>query len=388
MIKVENPNRPLGRTVIYPGRQPLKHHYNRSPYFNKLHRNKRSLTLDVSAPEGRAVFLDLIREADVFVENNSPRVMTNLGLEYETMREVNPRLIMAGISAFGHTGPARDYVAFGANIEASCGLSAVMGYRDEARPYHTGMFYADPITAAHTAVAVLAALEHRERTGEGQYVDLSLEENGIIFFAEPLIEYQASGVLPERRGNRHRLFAPQGCYPAMGDDSWVALCVRSDEEWANLAALIGGPTLADPALASVEERRARHDEIDEAIAPWTSGFDHHECAETLQRHGIAAAPVLENWELVSNLHFHARGFYERVPHAEMGVWPMPGAPWKLSESPARIRMPSPLYGEHNAEILRGLLGLPEERIRELYDNALVADTPPPTIPAPVVLYAD
>ena len=231
MIKVENPNRPLGRTVIYPGRQPLKHHYNRSPYFNKLHRNKRSLTLDVSDTEGRAVFLDLIREADVFIENNSPRVMTNLGLEYETLREVNPRLIMAAISAFGHTGPARDYVAFGANIEASCGLSAVMGYRDEARPYHTGMFYADPITAAHTAVAVLAALEHRERTGEGQYVDLSLEENGIIFFAEPLIEYQASGVLPERRGNRHRLFAPQGCYPAMGDDSWVALCVRSDEEW-------------------------------------------------------------------------------------------------------------------------------------------------------------
>ena len=388
VIKVENPNRPLGRTVIYPGKQPLKHHYNRSPYFNKLHRNKRSLTLDVAAPEGRAVFLDLIREADVFIENNSPRVMTNLDLEYETLREVNPRLIMAAISAFGHTGPARDYVAYGANIEASCGLSAVMGYRDEARPYHTGMFYADPITAAHTAAAVLAALEHRDRTGEGQYIDLSLEENGIIFFAEPLIEYQATGLLPERRGNRHRRFAPQGCYPTMGDDSWVVLCVRSNEEWARLAALIGDPALADPALGSVEERRARHDAIDEAIAAWTSGFDHHEAAGLLQRHGIAAAPVLENWELVSNLHFHARGFYERVPHAEMGLWPTPGAPWKLSETPARIRMPSPLYGEHNAEILRGLLGLSEERIAELYEKGLVAGTPPPTIPAPVVLYAD
>lgn len=385
VIKVENPNRPLGRSVIYPGAQPMKHHYNRSPYFNKLHRNKRSLILDVSKAEGREVFYELIRETDVFIENNSPRVMTNLGLEYEKLSRINPKLIMASISAFGHTGPATNHVAYGANIEASCGLSAVMGYADEARPYHTGMFYADPITATHTVVAILAALQHRERTGEGQYVDLALEENGIIFFAEPVIEYQVTGEMPERRGNRHRLFAPQGCYPSMGEDSWVVICVRSDDEWDRLVLLIGNQELADSRLETLEGRRACHDRIDKILAEWTTQFDHHECAALLQGKGIAAAPVLENWEMVSNLHFHARGFYDRFPHSEMGLWPTAGMPWKLSNSSARMRMGSPLYGEHNAQILRDLLELSEDRIRVLYEKGVVYDTPPSTIPAPLVL---
>ena len=386
VLKIEDPKRPQGRTSVYAGNQPMRHHYNRSAYFNKLHRNKRSLTLDLSTAQGREVFLKLAPVADVVLENNSPRVMRNLGLEYSVLQEVNPGIIMASISAFGPTGTAGNYVAYGANIEASCGLSAVMGYADEERPYQTGLYYADPITAAHAVVAIQAALAYRERTGRGQHIDLSLHENGVIFFAEALLEYTVGGKVSPRRGNRHKRYAPQGCYPSSGDDMWMVLCVRSDEEWRCLARLIGDPELMAEEYATVQGRRRRHDRIDEIIARWTVQYDHNEAAALLQREGVPAAPVLANWEMVSNLHFHDRGFYVPVAHPEMGVFPYPGMPWKLSETPGSIRSASPLYGEHNTAILRDLLDLPEPEIAALYDQGIAADVPPPAIPPPFIIH--
>ena len=385
VIKVEDPKNPQGRNMVYPGNQTLTHHYNRSAYFNKLHRNKKSVTLDVSTPDGREAFLRLVEVSDVFIENTSLRVMRNFNLRYEDLRKANHQIIYAAISAFGDTGNLGDYVAYGGNIEAACGLSAVMGYLGEDKPYNSGQFYADPITASHGVVAILAALDYRERTGKGQYIDLALQENGIAFFAEPFLEYVCAGEKRPRRGSRHALYAPQGCYPSSGDDMWVVLTVRSDDEWRRFAGVLGAPELKAAKYATAEARRRHHDELDAIIRQWSSKLDHTEAAAILQRLGISAAPVLANWEMVSNLHFFDRGFYQVIPHPEMGAFPQPGMPWQLSDSPGVIRASAPLYGEHNREILRGLLKLPDAQVDALYAKGIVADVPPPTIPPPAML---
>ena len=386
VIKIEAPDRPATRGGRYPGGDPFRYHYNRSGYFNKFNRNKYGVALDLRDANAREVFLRLVAESDVVLENNSPRVMRNFDLEYPVLREANPRLIMVSISGFGQTGPDRDYVAYGANVEASSGLAAVTGYPDDERPYRSTLFYADPVTGGHAAIATLAALHHRAATGEGQYVDMSLHENGITFFPEAVMEYTVTGKLAPRRGNRNPLFAPQGCYLSYGDDSWIVICVRSSGEWSALAALIGRQDLAaDRELEKVSGRQARHDELDCAISEWTSRYDHNEAARLLQAKGVPAGPVLVNWELVSNPHFHARGFYVPVEHPEMGVFPYPGMPWRLSRTPGRVRAGSPLFGEHNRLVFQGLLGMTDEELAPLYERRAIADEPPPDMGAPIRL---
>jgi crotonobetainyl-CoA:carnitine CoA-transferase CaiB-like acyl-CoA transferase len=386
VIKIEPPDRPMTRGARYPGSDPFKYHYNRAAYFNKMNRNKYGITLDLNQDEGKKLFLELIAESDVLIENNSPRVMRNFGLEYDTLRQVNPDLIMVSISGFGQTGPERDYIAYGANIEASCGLADATGYPDDDRPYKTTLFYADPVTAMHAAVATLAALHKREEGGSGQYIDMSLHENGITFFPEALLEYAITGTLAKKTGNRHPQYAPQGCYPSIGDDAWMVLTVRNDEEWGRLARAIDRDDLAkDEKYSTAEKRRLYHDEIDDAISQWTALYDHNEATRILQDSGIAAGPVLANWEMVSNLHFHERGFYVTVPHSEMGVFPYPGMPWILSETPGAIRMGAPNFGEHNRLIFEEFLNLSESKLAELYDKRVIADSPPDDLPGPMRL---
>ena len=385
VIKIEAPRRPATRAVRYPGADPFRRHYNRSAYFNKFNRNKLGIALDLTHADGRELFLRLVEQSDVVLENNSPRVMRNFDLEYPVLKKANPRIIMVSISGFGQTGPDRDYVAYGANIEASCGLAAATGYPDDDRPYRTMLFYADPVTGGHAAIAIIAALHYRARTGNGQYVDMSLHENGITFFPENLIEYTTTGNLTPRRGNRHARFAPQGCYQTMGNDSWIVLTVRSLDEWKALTEVLGRPDLWDHAdLREASGRMSRHDELDTAISDWTSQYDHNEAAAMLQRAGVPAGPVLANWELVSNPHLHARGFYVPIEHPDMGVFPYPGMPWKLSETPGQIRAASPLFGQHTRQVFQDILGLDEDDLRPLYDQWTIADEPHPDLPGPII----
>ena len=385
VIKIEAPRRPATRAVRYPGADPFRRHYNRSAYFNKFNRNKLAIALDLTHSDGRDLLLRLVEQSDVVLENNSPRVMRNFDLEYPVLKKANPRIIMVSISGFGQTGPDRDYVAYGANIEASCGLAAATGYPDDDRPYRTMLFYADPVTGGHAAIAIIAALLYRARTGEGQYVDMSLHENGITFFPENLVEYATTGSLTPRRGNRHARFAPQGCYRTMGDDSWIVLTVRSLDEWKALTDVIERPDLWDDTdLRDSGGRMSRHDELDTAISDWTSRYDHNEAAAILQQAGVPAGPVLANWELVSNPHLHARGFYVPIEHPDMGVFPYPGMPWKLSQTPGQIRAASPLFGQHTRQVFQDLLGLSDEELSPLYEQWTIADEPHPDLPGPII----
>ena len=258
-------------------------------YFNELNRNKRDLALDLAVPAGREAFLDLVAGADVVVENNSARVMPNLGLDWPVLHERNPRLVMVSMSGYGADGPRRDWVAYGSNIETTSGLTSTTGYAD-GQLSRTTLFYADPVSGIHGAVAVMAALEHVRRTGEGQWIEMSLNECGAAFCCEALVRHAVAdgaavgGAPPPPAANRDPRFAPHGVYPCAGTDLWVAIAVQADDEWPRLAEALGRADLAaDPGLATLAGRRARHDELDAAIATWTSGLEQYEVAWALQR---------------------------------------------------------------------------------------------------------
>jgi crotonobetainyl-CoA:carnitine CoA-transferase CaiB-like acyl-CoA transferase len=374
VIKVEAPMRPATRQGQWPKSDPQRQPYNRSGYFNQMNRNKRDVVLDLAADAGKQAFIQLIRQADVLIENNSSRVMPNLGLGYEELHKLNPRLIMLSISGLGATGPERDFLAFGSNIEASCGLASMVGY-DDSQPYRTGFYYADPVSGAHGAVAALAALEYRRRTGKGQWIDLSLNECAAGFFAEALIDYQLTGAVRGRSGNRDERYAPQGAYRCAGMDNWMALSVQSDDEWSALSRVIGRDDMGDgPSFATLAGRRAGHDEIDAAIGAWAASLEQYEACQALQRAGVAAAPVLANWQILADPHLFERGFYVHMEHPVVGVYPFPGWPWRFSRTPAAITRPAPLFGEHNRAVLQEA-GLDDGQVAALYREGVTSDVP-------------
>jgi len=383
VIKVEHSKRPATRAMWPAGNDPADRQFNRSGYFNKLNRNKMDVSLDLASPEGRAVFLKLVERADVLIENNSARVMPNLGLGYETLAEVNPRLVMASISGFGATGPEQHYVAYGANIEASSGLASIMGYADDARPYRAGTFYADPVAGNYTVIAVLAALRERRWTGHGQWIDLSLNEAAATFFGGYFVRYQREGLPEPRRGNRHQVFAPQGCYRTIGNDAWVALTIRDDDDWRGLATVLERfDWLIEPQFQTASGRAECHEEIDDAIRGWAIGRDHRRAAQELQDAGVPAAPVMANWELLSDPHLAERSFYVPITHPEVGVLPFPGMPWKLTRTPGTIRRPAPMFAQHNREVLCGILGMSDADVDALEASGVAAPDPEPSFFAP------
>ncbi|MCY4641018.1 MAG: CoA transferase [Chloroflexi bacterium] len=346
--------------------------YNRGSSYNMLNRNKRAIVLDLKAPDGRDALLRLAERADVVLENNSPRVMPSLGIGYEQLAQRNPGVVLCSVSAFGASGPEASYTALGSNIEGSSGLVAQTGYGPGER-YATGSFHADPIGGTLGALVTLAALAERERSGRGQHVDVSLLESGGSFLVDSLLEYRLSGRVAEPRGNRSRRIAPQGAYRSAGDDCWLAVGVEDDEQWLALAGVIGRPELAArwPDLAS---RRGAHDEIDRAITEWSEQVDHRRAAELLQQAGVAAAPVLANWEIVSDPHLYERGYWVELVHPETGLERWEGLPWRLSRLPARDHAPAPLLGQHSDEVLAEG-GLAPAEIASLREQGVVKDTP-------------
>lgn len=377
-VKVEWATRPATRALFWVGpyqdfqRQP--HH--RAMYFNEMNRSKRGVCIDLAKPDGRAAFLELVKTADVVLENNSARVMPSLGLSYEDLRAVNPSIIMVSMSGYGGDGPNRDWVAYGANIETTSSLTSITGYPD-GQLSRTTLFYADPVSGNYAAIAILAALRHRARTGEGQWVDMSLNECGVTCCAEALLDYQRTGELRAPNANRDPKVAPQGVYRCIGTDNWVAVTVRSGEDWKQLAEVIGRPDLAaDESLSELSARHARHDELDAAISAWTADLEQYEIAEALQARGVAAAPVLANWQILADPHIFHRKMYETIVHPVIGAYPVTTWPWHFDRTPARISRPAPLFAEHNREILTEA-GLDDDAIAALYASGTTADEPTP-----------
>lgn len=368
---------PVGREDwrAYARRRSSDPPYERADSFLKPNRNKLGVTLNLKDPRGADLFRALARKSDVVAENYAPGEMEKFGLGFDSLRELNPRLVLLRMPAIGAEGPERDYVGFGTTIEMLSGLTELTGYED-GPPMKSGFWYGDPISGIHAAGAVLMALWEREVTGQGQILEVAQLETLTGFAADAILQYVVNGSLYERMGNRDLEACPQGCYPARGEDSWLVLTVCNAEQWRGLARLLGREDWErDPLLQLAGGRRARQDEIDRAIGAWSATRGRDEAVDALLAAGIPAAPVYLNRDIFADPHVRERGFLEEVTHPVAGTHQYPASAWILDGERLRTRRPAPLLGQHNHEVLRGVLGLSEQEIAELEAAQVIGSRP-------------
>ncbi|OAI40131.1 hypothetical protein AYO38_06380 [bacterium SCGC AG-212-C10] len=355
--------------------------YNKSAYFNHNNRDKYSLALDLRDELGRQTLLKLCAVSDVIVENYRADVMDNLNLGYEAVRAVNPKIIYVSMPGHGKSGPDAQYVAYGSNVEQLAGLVSLSGY-EGGEPLKTGFSYGDPTAGTAFVAAVAMAVRHRNRTGEGMQVELAQREVMTTFVGESILDYSMNGELRPPIGNRHPHFAPHNRFPCGGNDSWIAIAVETDEQFAALCHVIGQPALAaDPRYASLPARKENERDLDPLIEAWTSQRGHYEAMHILQRFGVPAGALLTIPELMSDPQLRYRGAWVEHTHPDAGTWEMEAPPWLLSRTPGHIRLPAPGFGDHNHHVLANVIGLSEAEIQELYDRGITADVPDTTLHA-------
>ena len=342
--------------------------------FHGLDRGKKSIAIHLGDPRGRELYLQLVAQSDIVLENFSPRVMPSLGLSYNVLAEVNPRIIMIALSAAGATeGPWRSLVTYGPSLAALYGLKSLLGYPDDPQPREDTADL-DPTAAGHAFIALLAALEYRERSGRGQFIDLAQGESTLQRAAAPLMDWLLNRRDAQPRGNRGSAIAPHGVYPAAGEDQWLALVVRTDAEWASLCEL--APQLAREEWATMRSRLQDQDALDDAVGQWTRQWEDMELAIQLQGVGVPAFPMMDPTSLLIDDDYHALANAQIDLSAEAaapvrGGVLYTGVPWKLERTPGAIHGPIPNRGEHDDEIYGDLLGLDESAREELRSAGVI-----------------
>ena len=361
----------------FPGGDTGERAYNRFAYYNEVNRNKYAITLDLTKQPGVEVFKKLVRVSDVVVENFTPRVMKNFGLDYPVLKEIDPRIIVISLSGYGQDGPYRDYVTYGEGIEAMVGLSKLTAYPG-GEPLKPGVAYADATSGLHGAFAILAALRYRRVTGRGQYIDLAMREAVAPLVGEAVVDYVMNRRVASPTGNRNLSMAPHGCYRSRGKDAWLAIAISSDEEWRSFCQVMGNPPWTkEERFATLSGRLASQGELDVFIEEWTAQYSHIELMNMLQRAGVKAGAVLNTEELVNDPHLAGRGFFEELSHPEAGTHIYPGVSWKMSKTPGRLRLPAPCFGEHNRYVFGELLGMSGEEILMLAEEGVTSSEPLP-----------
>ena len=352
--------------------------WNRGANFYEQNRNKLGITLDLARPEGLEVLRQLIAVADVFAENFTPRVIKNFGLEYDDLRCLKPDIIMVSSTGYGYTGPWANFGATGPATEGASGLAYTTGYAG-GPPVMAEIPYVDYTSGEHTVFAVMTALMHRLRTGEGQFIDISQAQAASSTIPEALLDYSANGRLPTRIGNGDPQMSPHGCYPCRGDDRWIVIAVATDEEWRALCRTLETPEWeGDARFANSLARRENRDSLDRMLAEVTPGWDAHELMRALQSNGVAAGAVLDSKDLLFDPHLRERGFYEVVRHhpsTAMPPLPYAGRPWQFSKTPAVPPKAGPVVGEHNNYVLMELLGMTAEEVARLEEDGVIGNAP-------------
>lgn len=331
--------------------------------FNAESRGRRSITLDLTTDEGRAVALDLCATADVVAENQRGGVMDRLGLGYEHVRAVRPDVIYASSQGYGQGGPLGEMPAYGPLNSGFAGVHLLWNHPDAPYPCGTSVNHPDHIAGKLLAAAVLAALDHRQRTGEGQHLDMAQTEAAAYFVGEIYLTAALRNEDPQPTGNRNPAAAPHGVYPAAGDDRWVAISVPDDSAWQRLVAALGWDD--DPALGTLDGRLAAHDAIDERLAAWTRQREAPEAAAALQAAGVSAMHVMGPVDHHADEHLAERGFIVTLEHPEVGRERHVGNPVRLSRLPQRIAASAPCLGAHTADVLREVLGKDDAEITRL-----------------------
>jgi crotonobetainyl-CoA:carnitine CoA-transferase CaiB-like acyl-CoA transferase len=296
--------------------------------------------------------------------------MDKLGLGYKELAKVKPDIIMLSASGFGSSGPYREYAGYAPIFAAFGGLAHLTGYEDGEPNTMSGVM--DLRVGTASAFALLAALIHRQKTGEGQYIDLSSSECVSALVGAELMEYTMNKTSPFRCGNQDAIMAPHNCYRCKGRDKWISIAVATDEEWKALCRVMGNPAWTrDEAFASAYSRWKNRVQLDKHISEWTINHTHHEAMTMLQGAGVAAMPSFSAKDILLDPHVKARGLLNEIEHPVLGKKVVISPAWRLSETPARIHKASPLIGEHNEEVFGGLLGMSKEEIKKLEDEKII-----------------
>lgn len=342
-----------------------------SATFNNLNVGKSGLCINVRHPKGVELVMQLVAASDVVIENFSVGTMDRFGLGYETLRQSRPDIIMISLSSQGATGPHRGYVSYGPVIQALSGLTSLGGYSD-GEPVGVGGAVADYIAGLQAAVAVVAALNYRRRTGKGQFVDLSQFEATASILGPAILSAAVNGPAQYRNGNAVPYAAPHGVYPCMGEERWVAIAVRSDAEWKGLCQCMGRPQLVgEPRFSTLARRLSHREELDDFIAPWTRTQDREALVARLQASGIPSAPVNDARDLFeTDPQFRKRRFYQTVDHPS-GQFCVETVPIRLTNAAVRPPTPAPTLGQHTAAVLQGILGMAEAEIAALADEGVL-----------------
>jgi crotonobetainyl-CoA:carnitine CoA-transferase CaiB-like acyl-CoA transferase len=374
VIHVESVSRMDGMRATGAGTGMEGPWWERSTHYLCSNVNKRNLTLDLSSDAGLDLLRRLIAASDAVLENFSPRVLSNFGLEWEQVHALNPRCLLVRMPAFGLSGPWRDNVGFAQTMEQVTGLAWITGFPDDQPRIQRGP--SDPNAGMHAAFALIVGLAEREATGEGSLLEVTMVEGALNAAAELVLEKTAYGNQLERDGNRSPNVAPQGLYRGRENETWLAISVTTDDEWASLVDALGRPEWAcDPELATYAGRRARQDELDAHLADWSLSRDPVDAAEVLIAHGVPASAARDPRSLLDHPQLRARKFYEDIEHPIVGMMPTPTLPFRFASVDHWLRTPAPTLGQHNHEILVDDLGVDEATYAKLEEQQVIGTRP-------------
>ena len=343
---------------------------NSAPYFLSINQEILSVQVNMKTAEGLDLVKRMIAEADILIDNIRPGAMARSGLDYESLKAIKPDLIQCSIKMWGDDGPLGYQTGYAPCFAALSGLTALVGHEGET-PRGMNIRYGDSTAGACAALACIAALHHRESTGEGQFIDLSAVETMTSLVGDSLFAWSVTGEVPHADGNFHPEMAPHGCYPCTGTD-WTSIAVANDREWQALCKVLQAPALAaDARFATLADRLANRHDLDAAIADLTRSLDASELAERLRNSGVPAFKAMSSLDLCSDGFLWAREAYRMVSDHRNGTRPIIGPSWRMQPDAAQVERGAPLLGEHNAYVYRDLLGLPEEEMNDLMARKVI-----------------
>jgi len=347
---------------------------NRSPYFCTWNRNKRSITLDMSLSEAKKLILKLVKLCDAVVENYSPRVMANWGLDYDLLKRINPKLIMLSMSAMGQSGPWKDFVAFGPTLQSLGGLTYLTSFSEQSK-LGIGFSYADIIAGLYGVIVLLSAIEYRDRTGFGQYIDLSQYEAVCTTIGPGLMDVFANKreLFPKGNDSYYLEAAPYGCYRCLGEERWCVIAVFSEDEWIALCNVLGNPAWTKKSkFATLLKRKAQKKELDEHLHNWTGKHEAEKVVELLQRAGVPSGIVQNAEDLAKDPQLMKRDFFTNLNHPHHGELRTDTYPIRFGDQSQYHWKSSPLLGEDNNYVFGEILGLSEEEINTYIGKGIIA----------------
>jgi benzylsuccinate CoA-transferase BbsF subunit len=342
------------------------------PVFHGLNRNKLSFSVDAKHPEGLKIIKQLVKISDVVSDNFSPGAMPRLGLDHKSLQEIKQDIISISLTAAGESGPAKDALLYAPSIVSLGGLESLIGYYGGPTPLQIMSAYGDANSSIHGAFAVLAALWYREISGEGQHIELSESEGVTSILGEALMEYAMNSRSMSFQGNRHPTMSPHGNYPCKGNDKWISIAIKTDDEWQRFCQAIEKPDwIMDARFTDQYCRLANRSELDKLVSAVTVNYDPYELTEILQGVDVAATPVMNIEDQYTDAHYKERQTYVEIEHPLIGMEILPGVPFRLSKTPGDIRRPAPSLGEHNQYILNELLHLSPDKIQTLVSEQVI-----------------